>query len=99
MSRAHRIELIKKIEQARNSKVIAYITSDRPDLAGFMHQNAVYYMQKHLMLNGISSDTNVDLLLYSRGGDTDAPWSIMSMLREYCGNAKLGVLIPYKKTE
>jgi ClpP class serine protease len=37
---------------------------------------------------------NVDLFLYSAGGDTMVPWRLVSMIREYCD--KFSVVIPYK---
>jgi hypothetical protein len=38
----------------------------------------------------------LDLVLYSRGGDSDVPWSIVSMFREYSEKGSFSVLIPYR---
>jgi len=46
----------------------------------------------HLLTAGRSQ--NVDLFLFSRGGDVSVPWRIVSMFREFCD--ALAFLVPYK---
>jgi hypothetical protein len=44
-------------------------------------------------LQAIGKTTNIDLFLYSTGGDTMVPWRLVSMIRGYCD--KFSVLVPY----
>ncbi|MEW5908027.1 MAG: hypothetical protein AB1643_02510 [Patescibacteria group bacterium] len=85
--------LIQQIEGLRNSRVIAYLTSDRQGpvnarIAG----DIIPVISKQLRTIGKTS--SIDLFLYSTGGDTMVPWRLVSMIREYCD--KFSVLIPYK---
>lgn len=87
-------ELIQKIEGLRNSRVIAYLTNDRqgpPNARIAMDIIPIISRQ----LRKIGKTENIDLFLYSAGGDTMVPWRLVSMIREYCGD-KFSVLVPYK---
>lgn len=86
--------LIKKIEEERDSKVLVYITSDREpnQLHGQIAGDVVPIFYEHL--KKIDPVDNLDLFLYSQGGQTTAPWRIVNLLREYCD--RFSVLIPYK---
>ena len=48
VSRNVRVQLIKKIEEFRNSKVITYLTSTRPGLDTPMAFDVVRYIYDHL---------------------------------------------------
>lgn len=96
MRRELRKELISKIESTRNSKVIAYVTSDRKGLSGNIAGDAVSIIHRHILALPENDRTKLDLFLYSRGGDSDTPWSIVSMLREYSAEGSFSVLIPYR---
>src|SRR3989344_2056719 len=86
-------ELIKKIEEQRKSKVITYITSDRQGpVNARIAMDVVPIISKQLQK--IGKVENIDLFLYSSGGDTMVPWRLVSMIREYCD--KFCVIIPYK---
>ena len=86
-------QLIKKIEEQRESKVITYITSDRQGpVNARIAMDVVPIISKQLQK--IGKTQNIDLFLYSSGGDTMVPWRLVSMIREYCD--KFSVLIPYK---
>ena len=87
-----RKELIKQIQEMRNSKVIAYITGDRQPIGSIIAEDAVRPLYEHLL--SIGKNERIDLLLYSRGGDVSVPWRIVSMFREFCD--ELSVLVPYK---
>jgi len=88
-----RIELIKKIEEKRNSKIITYITSDRPGpLNARIAGDIIPIISKQL--RKIGKVENIDLFIFSQGGDTMVPWRLVSMIREYCN--KFSVIIPYK---
>jgi hypothetical protein len=88
-----RKELIQQIERLRNSKVITYLTSDRPGpINARVAMDIIPVFSKQLQK--IGKTQNIDLFLYSTGGDTMVPWRLVSMIREYCD--KFSVLIPYK---
>jgi len=96
MSRKTRINLISEIEQKRGSKVIAFITSDRPNLSVQIMGDVVSILHEHILTINPKKRGKLDLLIYSRGGDSDVPWSIVSMFREYCKEGSFSVLIPYR---
>lgn len=85
-------ELIKQIQEMRNSKVIAYITGDRQPIGSIIAEDAVRPLYEHLL--SIEKNAKIDLFLYSRGGDVSVPWRIVSMFREFCD--ELSILVPYK---
>lgn len=87
-----RDDLIKKIQEVRNSKVIAYITGDRQPLGSIIAEDAVRPLYEHLL--SVGNNEKVDLILYSRGGDVSVPWRIVSMFREFCD--EFSILAPYK---
>jgi len=86
-------QLIKKIETLRNSKVITYLTSDRPGPVNARIAGDIIPIISN-QLRQIGKVDNIDLFLYSTGGDTMVPWRLVSMIREYCDT--FSVLIPYK---
>jgi hypothetical protein len=88
-----RKSLIQQIEGLRKSRVITYLTSDRPGpINARVAMDIVPIFSKQLQK--IGKTQNIDLFLYSTGGDTMVPWRLVSMIREYCD--KFSVLIPYK---
>lgn len=96
MSRDRRKELIKAIEEKRDSKVIAYFTSDRRNLSVSISSDIVSIMHEHILASDSNSDNKLDLFVYSRGGDSDVPWTVVSMFREYCEEGSFSILIPYR---
>ncbi len=86
-------QLIQQIEQARNSRVITYITNDRQGpVNARVAMDIIPIISRQL--RQIGKTDKIDLLIYSAGGDTMVPWRLVSMIREYCG--KFSVLVPYK---
>jgi len=87
-------ELIKKIEEVRNSKVITYITSDRQGpVNARVAMDIIPLVSEQLRKIG-KKVPKIDLFLYTAGGDTMVPWRLVSMIREYCDT--FSVIIPYK---
>lgn len=85
--------LIKQLEQARKSRVITYVTSDRPGpVNARVAMDIVPVISSQLRAMG--KVKALDLFLYSTGGDTMVPWRLVSMVREYCDH--FSVLVPYK---
>ncbi|MDP2638677.1 MAG: hypothetical protein Q8P06_00705 [Candidatus Azambacteria bacterium] len=86
-------QLIQQIEESRKSRVITYLTSDRQGpFNARIAMDVIPLIGKQLQT--IGKTENIDLFLYSAGGDTMAPWRLVSMIREYCD--KFSVLVPYK---
>jgi hypothetical protein len=88
-----RKELLKRIEEIRQSRLIVYFTSDRSGpLAARIAPDAVRPLYDHLL--SMDKVKRLDLFLYSVGGDVSVPWRIVSMFREFC--EEFSVLLPYK---
>ncbi len=88
-----RKQLIQQIEGLRKSRVITYLTSDRQGpFNARIAMDVIPFISRQMQT--IGKIKNVDLFLYSAGGDTMVPWRLVSMIREYCD--KFSVLIPYK---
>ncbi len=86
-------QLIQQIEEAQKSRVITYLTSDRQGpISARVAMDIIPLISKQLQT--IGKTQNIDLFLYSTGGDTMVPWRLVSMVREYCD--KFSVLVPYK---
>lgn len=94
----NRRTLLVALEQVRNSRVLTYIMSDRathPDVAGFstlLDQRPFLLLVDHL--RSIGHVPRLDLFLYTRGGETDAVWPLVCLLREYTDH--LSVLVPFR---
>ena len=90
MTYQERRELYRQIEEERDSKVIAYVTGDRPGLQTMIASDALDLFVGHLDEMGASE--KITLVLYTRGGDTLAAWSIANLLRSFCTH--LEVIVP-----
>ncbi|MBU0475572.1 MAG: serine protease [Bacteroidetes bacterium] len=89
-----RIDFYKEIEKSRNSKLIIYITGDRPGLETQIHPEILEYFVDHLDSLGNNKVEKISLFLYTRGGSTLAAWSLVNLLRQFC--KELEVIIPSK---
>ncbi len=88
-----KIQLIQQIESLRKSRVITYFTSDRQGpVNARVAMDIIPLISKQLQ--AVGKTQNIDLFLYSSGGDTMVPWRLVSMFREYCD--KFSVIVPYK---
>ncbi|MCC8050291.1 MAG: ATP-dependent Clp protease proteolytic subunit [Clostridiales bacterium] len=87
-----RMALYKQMEEAFNSKVLAYITSDRPNMSAQIAPDVIDYFIDHL--DKIGPCEKISLFLYTRGGDTSAARNIVNLLRMYCDT--LQVIVPHK---
>lgn len=88
----NRIDLYKELEKNRNSKVIVYVTGDRPGLETQIHPEVLDFLVDHL--DTIGTVPKISLFLYTRGGQTLAAWSIANFIRQYCDDFE--VIIPSK---
>ncbi len=87
-----RDQIIKALEDKFKSKVISYLTGDRQGLEAQIGADAVPRFRRHL--EAIGDVESLSLFLYTRGGDTNVPWRLVNLLREYC--KKLNVLVPFR---
>jgi len=89
-----RSNILRQLEKARgDSRVITYITSDRqPPFQAKMALDVLRPYYEHL--TRIGHVEQIDLLIFSCGGDTIAPWRLVNLTREFCH--RFCVLVPYK---
>lgn len=94
-----RQQVIKEIEAKRGSRVITYVTGDRP--GGGVSLELQLTMEPTIVpvfyeaLRGIQKTENIDLFLYTRGGAVDVVWPLVSLIREF-KTKKFTVLIPFR---
>jgi hypothetical protein len=94
MAYVERLKLIEEIEKLRESKVICYLTSVRPNVGAQMGEDAVRVFFDHLLLLPERPVKKLDIFLCSNGGSGVVPWRLVSLFREFA--EKIGVLIPYR---
>ncbi len=87
-----RVELYRALENEFNSKIIAYITSDRPNMGAQIASDVIDFFIDHL--DKIGPCERISLFLYTRGGDTSAARNIVNLLRMY--GDELQVIVPHK---
>lgn len=99
MAYAERKAIISRLEGIRKSRLIAFVLSDRatfpPGVPGFAvnidGESHIFLIDQ---LRAIGKTRQLDLFLYTRGGNTDAVWPFVSLLREYCD--RLTVVVPFR---
>ncbi len=58
--------------------------------------DVVSIIHEHILELTEEERSKLDLFIYSRGGQSDVPWAIVSMFREYGQKGSFSVLIPYR---
>src|SRR5262245_60698585 len=91
-SYAERVSLLKQIEERRKSRVLLYVTGDRPGLETVIHQETYDFFVN--LLDEIGVVDRISLILYTRGGSTLAGWAIANLIQHFC--EELEVIIPSK---
>ena len=81
-----------ELEAARNSKVLVYVTGDRPGMETQISSEVYDKFVNHLDVIGVVN--KISLYLYTRGGNTLAAWSLVNLIRQFCD--ELEVIIPSK---
>lgn len=98
IGKAARVELIKRIQQERQSWVVTYVTNTRPNLDVHMALDVVRYVFEHLQAiknaHRGKGKPRIDLFLHSNGGDGTMPWRLVTLIREFTD--KFGVLVPHR---
>ncbi len=84
--------LIQKIQNKRNSKVITYVTGDRQPFVTKVAEDIIPIFAKHL--EKIGKQDKISLFLYTRGGDMITPIRLIKLMRSYAG--EIETIIPYR---
>lgn len=87
-----RKELIRELEQIRNSRVICYFTGDRQNQEIQIGDDIIPSFSQHL--SKIGKVAKLDLLIYSRGGNTLTGFTLANAFREF--GQKVYVLVPFR---
>lgn len=87
-----RKKIYRKIEKERQTKLICYITSDRPRAETKIASDCIDIFVDHL--DKIGPTKRISLLLHTNGGDTAAAWRLVNLIKTFCD--ELEVLVPYK---
>jgi hypothetical protein len=88
----NRLALYKQLEQERGSRLLAYVTGDRQNAEIQIGTDVIDFFVNHLDRIGVTK--KISLILYTRGGNTLAAWSLANLIRSFCD--ELEVIIPSK---
>jgi ClpP class serine protease len=89
--RNDRLNLYEELEENRKAKVILYVTSDRPGLEAQIHPDILPLFVNHL--DAIGDVKKISLVLYTRGGDTLAAWSLVNLIHNFCKDFE--IIVPF----
>ncbi len=94
--RKQRIQLIEKLQDKRNSAVIVYMTSERPPVGQVNFATGIALDVFRLFYNHLKKigKQKISLIICSNGGELDAPWPLVNLIREYC--EEFEVIVPFK---
>lgn len=97
MPEKERIDLIRKIEKARGTRVLTLFYGDRGIAGTNIADDVLRPLYDHLL--NISADSasgtrKIDLILYTRGGAVETPWKMVTKIRQFC--EEFAVAIPFR---
>ncbi len=92
MSKEHRQNLMKAIEESTASRLICYVTGDRRGMETKIAGDIIPLIYDHL--RDIGRVPKISIFIYTVGGDSLAGWGIVSLVREFCDS--LSVIIPFR---
>lgn len=87
-----RLDNYKLLEQLRGSKLLVYITGNRPGWETQISQEVHDYFANHLDL--FNYPKKISLFLYTCGGNTLAAWSVVNLIKQFCNEFE--VIVPSK---
>lgn len=87
---AARQALYQAIEEDRSSRVVAFVTGDRPNMQTQIGNDSVDLLSEHL--DAIFPAKKISLILYTNGGNTMAAWNMVNMLKMFCD--ELEIIVP-----
>jgi len=80
-----RMNLIKRLEHLRNSKVLVYFS--------YTPLDDTILVPLYNRLKEIGYAKKIDLVLHSYGGAVDTPYKVVTLIREFC--EEFGVIVPF----
>lgn len=86
-----RVDLYSSLEKERKSKLLIYITSDRPNLGTQIASDILSPFTEHL--DKIGDVERISLFMYTRGGNTLAAWTLVNLIRNFCKDFE--VIVPF----
>jgi Serine dehydrogenase proteinase len=86
--RSTAVGLIERIERIRGSRVLVYWTSPLAKMA----DGSVPSLYDQL--SAIGDVDHLDLILHTGGGDTEIPWRMVSLIREFA--TRFSVVVPHR---
>ncbi len=81
------LSLIQEIERIRNSRVVTFFAYPDVLVRGDIP------LQLYTQLRSIGRVPRIDLFIHSTGGETEVPWRIITLIRNFC--QEFSVLIPF----
>lgn len=79
-----------QIEKERKSKVINYVTGDRPSMETQIGPDVIDLFVDHL--DALWPIERLTLILYTSGGDTATAWRLINLLRIFCDELEILVI-------
>lgn len=92
MNFATRKKIYRAIEKERGTKLLTFVTSDRPGLETQIAPDCIDLFVD--LLDRIGPTPKISLLLHTNGGQTSAAWRLVNLIRTFAD--ELEVLIPLK---
>jgi len=92
MTRSRRIELLSKLEEAQDLRVISIFLGDRNGVVTKLASDIIPIVFQHL--RAIGKKPALGIILYTRGGDTLVPLRLVTLVREFCDTLK--VYVPFR---
>lgn len=89
---ADRLPIFKEIERERQSRVLLYVTGDRPGMETQISPEVIDLFVDHL--DDLWPAEKISLVLHTSGGNTAAAWRLVNLLRTFCDD--LEVIVPSK---
>jgi ATP-dependent protease ClpP protease subunit len=85
--------LIKALEKDRKSRVIVYMTGDKPPVQHFATVIASDILSKFKkILKSIGHTKKISLAIYTNGGNLETPWPLVNLIREHCDEFEVIVI-------
>lgn len=91
MARARRKSILEELQAELGIPLLAWVTGDRENLNTQISVDQVVRFPRHL--DAIGEQEAIGVVLYTRGGDTNVPWTIINFIRAYA--KEVVVLVPF----
>lgn len=86
-----RKDILKRIEEERGSKALLFVTGDRPGLETSIAGDVIDLFVEHL--DALWPAEKITLILYTTGGNTSTAWQLINLLRTFCDDLEIIVLV------